>query len=46
MTALTPRDIKIVRRAPLFSDVSDDFLTTLLADARIGEYYARYGFLR
>jgi CRP/FNR family transcriptional regulator, dissimilatory nitrate respiration regulator len=38
MTALSPRDLEIVRRAPLFSDVSDNFLTTLLADARIGEY--------
>ncbi|MCG8508347.1 MAG: Crp/Fnr family transcriptional regulator, partial [Rhodospirillales bacterium] len=32
------QDLEIVRRAPLFSDVSEDLLQALLADARVAEY--------
>lgn len=38
MAALSPEDLEIVRKAPLFSDVSDDVLQALLAEARVGEY--------
>ncbi len=38
MVALSPRDLELVRRAPLFSDVSGDILDTLLAESHVGEY--------
>jgi len=38
MVALSPKEMEIVRRAPLFSDVPAEVLDALLAEARIGEY--------
>ncbi|MBL6928599.1 MAG: Crp/Fnr family transcriptional regulator [Rhodospirillales bacterium] len=38
MAGLTDKDMDIVRRAPLFSGVSEKVLGELLRDARVGEY--------
>ncbi len=38
MAGLSDRDFEIVRRAPLFSGVSEKVLNELLKDARVGEY--------
>ncbi|MBT3359724.1 MAG: Crp/Fnr family transcriptional regulator [Rhodospirillales bacterium] len=38
MPGLSERDLDIVRRAPLFSGVSETVLAELLKDARVGEY--------
>jgi len=38
MTAFSPKDMDIIRRAPLFAAVRDDVLRDLLKDARVGTY--------
>ncbi len=38
MAALSPRELEIVRRSPLFSDVSAGILDALLAESRVGEH--------